>query len=145
MSVSRTFKMRKAVRTKTPLWIALGGPSGGGKTLSALRLATGITKVFGGKIGVIDTEAERASQSRVPGVRLEELHRRVLWIEGRGKPQAPDQGRCRDHQRDAAHQPCRAHRHQRDDGRADQRDQQQGLEHGLSARGGMAGRLGTLT
>jgi hypothetical protein len=59
-SASRTFEIRQAVRTKTPLWIALGGPSGGGKTLSALRLATGIAKVFGGKIGVIDTEAERA-------------------------------------------------------------------------------------
>jgi len=61
MASARTFEMRKAVRSKTPLWIALAGPSGGGKTLSALRLATGITRVFGGKIGVIDTEAERAS------------------------------------------------------------------------------------
>jgi hypothetical protein len=36
------------------------GPSGGGKTYSALRLAEGIRKVQGGKTGIIDTEAKRA-------------------------------------------------------------------------------------
>jgi len=56
----RTFELKPATRSKVPLWIALGGPSGGGKTLSALRLATGIVRVFGGKIGLIDTEADRA-------------------------------------------------------------------------------------
>lgn len=56
----RVFTIKQAERSKVPLWIALAGPSGGGKTLSALRLATGITRVFGGKIAVIDTEAERA-------------------------------------------------------------------------------------
>lgn len=60
MSDERVFTISQAERTKVPLWIALAGPSGGGKTLSALRIATGITKVFGGKIAVIDTEAERA-------------------------------------------------------------------------------------
>lgn len=56
----RTFTIKQAERSKVPLWIALAGPSGGGKTLSALRLATGIVRVFGGKIAVIDSEAERA-------------------------------------------------------------------------------------
>jgi hypothetical protein len=35
------------------------GPSGGGKTFSALRLATGIQRVVGGDIYMIDTEARR--------------------------------------------------------------------------------------
>lgn len=71
-SASRTFEIRPAVRTKTPLWIALGGPSGCGKTMSALRLATGIVRVFGGKIGVIDTEAERARHyAPVPGAKAD--------------------------------------------------------------------------
>lgn len=54
------FELKKAVRSASPSWIALGGGSGGGKTKSALRLATGIVRVTGGKIAVIDTEAERA-------------------------------------------------------------------------------------
>jgi len=37
------------------------GPSGSGKTYSALRLATGFQRVFGGEIFVIDTEAGRAT------------------------------------------------------------------------------------
>jgi hypothetical protein len=36
------------------------GPSGGGKTKSALRLATGIQRVSGGDIFVVDTEARRS-------------------------------------------------------------------------------------
>jgi len=54
------FELKKAVRSAAPSWIALGGGSGGGKTKSALRLATGIVRVTGGKIAVIDTEADRA-------------------------------------------------------------------------------------
>src|SRR6185369_14815084 len=40
--------------------VGLMGPSGGGKTYSALRLASGIQRVSGGEIFVIDTEARRA-------------------------------------------------------------------------------------
>lgn len=58
---SRKFEVRKAVRQSVPIWIGLGGGSGGGKTLSALRIATGIQKIVGGRISVIDTEADRAA------------------------------------------------------------------------------------
>jgi hypothetical protein len=57
---TRAFVDSPAVRASVPLWTALGGPSGGGKTLGALRLATGIQRVYGGLIYVIDTEADRA-------------------------------------------------------------------------------------
>jgi energy-coupling factor transporter ATP-binding protein EcfA2 len=54
-----TFTFRPAAREQTPLLIGLVGPSGSGKTYSALRLATGIQTVAGGKIAAIDTEARR--------------------------------------------------------------------------------------
>jgi hypothetical protein len=47
----------KAVRKKAKLRLALTGPSGAGKTYSALLLAKGL----GGRIAVIDTEHESAS------------------------------------------------------------------------------------
>lgn len=53
------FVFKAAVREQTPLLIGLVGPSGSGKTMSALRLATGIQSVCGGKIAAIDTEARR--------------------------------------------------------------------------------------
>lgn len=43
-----------------PLLVGLVGPSGGGKTYSALRLATGMQRVCGGDIWFIDTEGKRA-------------------------------------------------------------------------------------
>lgn len=55
----RTFTHSRAVRSQVPLLIGLAGPSGGGKTYSALRLATGIQSVTGGKIFGIDTESGR--------------------------------------------------------------------------------------
>lgn len=58
--MTRTFEDKPAVREQTPLLIGLMGPSGGGKTFSALRLARGIQKVSGGEIYFIDTEARRA-------------------------------------------------------------------------------------
>ncbi|MFN3582942.1 AAA family ATPase [Phenylobacterium sp.] len=57
---TRNFVAPLAVREHVPLLIGLMGPSGGGKTFSALRLATGIQRVVGGDIFVIDTEARRA-------------------------------------------------------------------------------------
>jgi hypothetical protein len=60
-SSGRVFEVRKAVRESVPVWIGLGGASGGGKTLSALRIATGIQKIVGGRISLIDTEAERST------------------------------------------------------------------------------------
>lgn len=58
----RVFEDKPAVRESVPLFIGLMGPSGGGKTYSALRLGTGIQTVTGGDIFVIDTEAKRAKQ-----------------------------------------------------------------------------------
>jgi hypothetical protein len=56
----RKFAVSDAKREKVPLLIGLTGPSGGGKTFSALRLATGIQTVTGGDIFFIDTESRRA-------------------------------------------------------------------------------------
>ena len=57
---NRTFTDRIAVREQVPLLVGLVGPSGSGKTFSALRIATGIKRITGGDIFVIDTEARRA-------------------------------------------------------------------------------------
>lgn len=53
------FVASRAARKSVPVLIGLSGPSGGGKTESALRLATGIVQAQGGKIFGIDTEAGR--------------------------------------------------------------------------------------
>lgn len=58
--MTRSFEDRPAVRERTPLLVGLMGPSGSGKTFSALRLASGIQKVSGGDIYVVDTEASRS-------------------------------------------------------------------------------------
>lgn len=58
--MARDFTPKKAVRSKAPLLLGIMGPPGGGKTVSALRLATGIQKICGGPIRVIDTEGGRA-------------------------------------------------------------------------------------
>jgi hypothetical protein len=50
---------REAAAGGTPLLLGVMGPSGGGKTFTALRLAKGIQSVVGGKIAAIDTEARR--------------------------------------------------------------------------------------
>lgn len=55
----RTFTTVHAEPGPRPLWIGLFGPTGGGKTFSALRLAKGIQSVIGGKIEMIDTESGR--------------------------------------------------------------------------------------
>jgi ABC-type dipeptide/oligopeptide/nickel transport system ATPase subunit len=58
--MARAFEDRPAVREHMPLLIGLVGPSGTGKTYSALRLATGIQRVSGGDIFCVDTEARRS-------------------------------------------------------------------------------------
>jgi hypothetical protein len=55
-----TFVIKAAEPIDNRLLIALGGPQASGKTTSALRLATGITRFTGGKIAIGDTEAKRA-------------------------------------------------------------------------------------
>ena len=59
-TINRTFKDNAAVREQTPILVGLVGASGSGKTFSALRLASGIQKVTGGDIFLIDTEGRRA-------------------------------------------------------------------------------------
>lgn len=56
---ARSFEAKPAVRAQVPLLIGIMSPSGGGKTYSALRLATGIQQVFGGDIYGVDTENNR--------------------------------------------------------------------------------------
>lgn len=58
--MTRSFEDYEAKRSRVPLMIGLYGASGSGKTFSALRLASGIQRVTGGDIYVIDTEARRA-------------------------------------------------------------------------------------
>lgn len=58
--MTRTFEAKPAKREKTPLLVGLIGPSGTGKTYSALRLAAGFQRVTSGETFVIDTEARRA-------------------------------------------------------------------------------------
>lgn len=53
------FNFTKAKREKSKARICLTGASGGGKTLSALYLAYGMTEDWG-KIAVIDSERGRA-------------------------------------------------------------------------------------
>lgn len=56
---NRTFTDTLATRERVPLLIGITGPSGGGKTGSALELAMGIQEIVGGDIGGIDSEAQR--------------------------------------------------------------------------------------
>lgn len=56
----RQFERKPAKREAVGLLIGLVGPSGAGKTYSALRLAGGMQRVAGGDIAVIDTESRRA-------------------------------------------------------------------------------------
>lgn len=58
--MARTFTITQAKRERCPLLLGLVGPSGSGKTYSALRLGSGIQKVYSGEIVYIDTEARRA-------------------------------------------------------------------------------------
>lgn len=59
--MTRQFTHEPARRCAVPLLVSLIGPSGSGKTFSALRLASGIKRVVGGDIFVLDTEHLRAT------------------------------------------------------------------------------------
>lgn len=52
----------QSLRGEEPLLIGLIGPPGGGKTVSALRLATGMRKVRPGPVVLIDTEGGRSAK-----------------------------------------------------------------------------------
>jgi len=57
--MSRKIEIVKAVRSSIPVNVGLWGPSGCGKTYSALRLASGIKRVYPGPIVLVDTENGR--------------------------------------------------------------------------------------
>lgn len=54
------FTISQASRKPVPLLVGVCGPSSSGKTYSMLRLASGIRRIVGGKVGVLDTENGRA-------------------------------------------------------------------------------------
>lgn len=56
----RVFVDLEAKRHAVPVFVGIIGPSGTGKTFSALRLASGMQQVVGGDIHFIDTENRRA-------------------------------------------------------------------------------------
>lgn len=62
--MTREFTTKDAAAARAegavPLMLGLTGPSSSGKTYSALRLATGIQRVYGGDIFVVDTEQRRS-------------------------------------------------------------------------------------
>lgn len=58
--MTRTFTDIPAARAAVPVLVGLVGASGSGKTMSMLRLATGMQRVTGGDIFVIDTESRRS-------------------------------------------------------------------------------------
>lgn len=68
MNAPARFQAVDAVPSEEPLLLGMIGPPGGGKTLSALKVARGIQKVRGGDIHLIDTEGGRAKKynSEVP-------------------------------------------------------------------------------
>ena len=57
---ARKFEVVEGVRRASRLLIGLVGPSSSGKTFSGLRLSTGIQRVVGGDLHVIDTENRRS-------------------------------------------------------------------------------------
>lgn len=59
--MSDEFEYGPAARATLPLLLGVAGPTGSGKTFSALRLATGLQRVTGGDIALIDTESKRAT------------------------------------------------------------------------------------
>lgn len=61
----RTFTVNPQIKEGPPLCLGLAGPPGSGKTVSALRIASGMSRVRGGKPVLIDTEAGRALKYRI--------------------------------------------------------------------------------
>ena len=57
--MTRTFTTTKAERKAVALLLGLYGPSAGGKTCSAHRLAVGLQRVSGGRVAMVDTENGR--------------------------------------------------------------------------------------
>lgn len=56
------FLFEKATKKQAKLRASIFGPSGSGKTMTALRIASGMQSVIGGRIAVVDTEERSASK-----------------------------------------------------------------------------------
>jgi hypothetical protein len=59
---AHAYVAKPATRSEEPLLLGMIGPPGGGKTLSALKLAKGIQSVRGGDIVVLDSEGGRSKK-----------------------------------------------------------------------------------
>ena len=57
---TRSFAHKPAIREAQRAFLSFSGASGGGKTKSALEVATGLVSVTGGRVFVVDTENGRA-------------------------------------------------------------------------------------
>jgi hypothetical protein len=57
-----TFQIKKATKEQAKLRMAMFGPSGAGKTMSSLRIATGMLDGTDKRVGLIDTERGSASK-----------------------------------------------------------------------------------
>lgn len=79
------FRVETQPRGPFPLLVGLEGPPGGGKTLSALRLAHGMQRVLSGPIVMIDTEAGRSGHywQQIPFLmlRMEPPYRSVRFLQ----------------------------------------------------------------
>lgn len=78
--MTRQFTATPAIRGEEPLLIGCIGPPGGGKTLSALRLAHGMQQVRPGPIVLIDTEGGRSRKY------AEMIPFEIITVEGPTKP-----------------------------------------------------------
>lgn len=76
---------QKAKREQIWVKILLNSPSGGGKTYSALRVATGMAKKYGSRVAAIDTENGRikyitpTSSTLMTCSCLNRMRRRSTW------------------------------------------------------------------
>jgi hypothetical protein len=61
----RSFTINPPDDGSEPLCFGIGGPPGSGKTVSALRLGRGMSRIRGGKPALIDSEAGRARKYHV--------------------------------------------------------------------------------
>lgn len=75
MTMPREFIAKQAERRDTPCLFGIAGPPGGGKTMSALLLATGIKQDRGGDIVLIDTDGDRSlAYAPRPGEKADGVH-----------------------------------------------------------------------
>lgn len=77
LPVTQQLSFKPAEKSESLLRLAIFGPSGAGKTKSALRLANGLAQAIEGKIGALDTE--RGSMKKY----ADEFHFDVLELEDR--------------------------------------------------------------